>query len=134
MKVSLHSDACDRDAHREQCVDLLHVIGQAIAGKDVVVVQKQPGVRVAVSDPLRHLPGDLGTKPLLVIVGMDHFVIQVVLTETVAVAGGDGPATLLERQPQARIGKLLHPVLDAVRNSPVNAVAAYRNAHLAGPG
>jgi hypothetical protein len=53
-------------------------------------------IGIAVLHPECHLPDELGADPLLVIVGVDHFVIEIVFRKAVAVAGADGPGPLLD--------------------------------------
>ena len=51
VQVALDTDTRDRRAHVEQTADVLHVVIQPVAGQDVVVIDEQLRVRIAVLDP-----------------------------------------------------------------------------------
>ena len=70
---------------------MAHVILQPDAGQDVVVIHKQHGLGVALPHPPRHLERDVLAEPLLVVVAMDHLVVQIVFGEAAAVTAADVP-------------------------------------------
>src|ERR1035437_471700 len=134
MQVALHADAGNRHPGIEQFADVLHVVVEPVAGGDVVIIDEQLRVRIALLYPERHLPNEVDPEPLLVVVGVHHFVVEVVLGESVAIAGADGAPPLGDRGFEILVVHLLQPGLDMVRHTPENAVAAQRNALLGGPG
>jgi hypothetical protein len=133
VEVPLHADATDRDALIQQAADVRDVIVQTVAREDVVVVQEEDGVGVALADPGGHVPRDLRAQTLLVIVAVDHLVVQVVLGEPAAIARADVQGPGLERLAQGRIVQGKDPRLDEVPNPPEDIVAPQRDFVLVGP-
>src|ERR1035438_6360614 len=132
--MALHADAGKRHAGVAQLADVLHVVVEPVAGGDVVIVDEELGVGVALLHPERHLPDEIDAEALLVVVGVHHFVVEVVLGEPAAIARADGAPALGDGGFKIVVVHLLQPRLDMVRHTPENTVAAQRNAFLFGPG
>src|ERR1035441_4131482 len=65
--MALHADAGKRHAGGAQLADVLHVVVEPVAGGDVVIVDEELGVGVALLHPERHLPDEIDAEALLVV-------------------------------------------------------------------
>ncbi len=133
VQVPLHANPGNWNAHVEQAVDMFHVVRQPVAGQNVVIVDEQLRIGIALLDPQRHFFDRFRPEPLLVIVGVDHLVIEIVLRETAPVPCRNIRPALPERHSQFFVAKNLEPVLDSIGDTPEDAVAAQRKAFLLGP-
>src|SRR5690606_10010823 len=111
VQVALNADARNWNALRKQLPNLCHVFRQLVAGKDVVVIEKQLCIGIAIMCPLCHELCDLRTEPILVVVTMDHLIVQIVFREPSLVPTRDGFCAMLQRLSQFLVVQRLHPWL-----------------------
>ena len=58
---------------------------QSDTSQDVVIVYEEHSVRVPLPYPFSHLQGNVFAQTLLIIIAMDHLVIQIVFCKTAAI-------------------------------------------------
>ena len=118
--MSLYADTAEGYALVQEPADVDHVIIQPPAGQNVVIIQVKRGACGSSSRTHGAMSRVMSApEALFVVIGVEHFVVEVVLGESAPIAAADILGSSFE-QPRARSSsvELLLPRLHEVRARP----------------
>ncbi len=133
MRVPLDANSFYGNSLPEERSDMSHVVGQPVPGKNLIIVNEELCIGIALMGPLGHQFCDFRPKPLFIIVTVDHFIVQIVAGKPALVFCSDGYCPVLHPPHQFLIVQLLDPGLNEFWNTPEKIMSPQRYFVFIGP-